>query len=132
MNFWDKVDQSGDCWIWTGYVGHDGYGQHGRSGKAHRLAWELTVGPIPDGLNVLHRCDTPVCVRPEHLFLGTSADNSIDMVRKGRQWKQKITYEMAEMIRETHRLGVSQREIARSLEMHHQTIWRVIHRKGVV
>lgn len=91
--FWDKVDRSpgqgpeGSCWGWTAGCNRAGYGQfkHGeRIVGAHRMAWKLERGPIPEGLCVLHRCDTPGCVNPDHLFLGTNADNSQDMVRKGR------------------------------------------------
>jgi hypothetical protein len=59
---------------------------------AHRAAWEVTFGPIPDGLFVCHSCDTPACVRPDHLFLGTLADNNLDMVGKMRHWKQAVTH----------------------------------------
>ena len=87
--FWPKVDTSGDCWLWTAAVGSSGYGQlSSRLGqaplRAHRVSWELAFGEIPEGMSVLHRCDTPRCVRPEHLFLGTKADNAADMSRKRR------------------------------------------------
>lgn len=86
--FWSKVDKSGDCWEWTGYVYPSGYGDfwHSDMGsvRAHRFAWQLEKGPIPEGLSVLHRCDNRRCVRVAHLFLGTALDNSLDMVRKGR------------------------------------------------
>lgn len=89
--FWAKVDLSGECWVWTGSraggtkVG--GYGRfylHGRVMPAHRRAWELTSGPIADGLLVLHRCDNPPCVRPDHLFLGSYRDNMLDASAKNR------------------------------------------------
>ena len=101
--FWAKVDKSGECWLWTGATGPKGYGKfsvgpsHDRNGRrrnsmvsAHRFAWELANGPIPEGKGfhgtcVLHRCDTPRCVRDAHLFLGTNADNVRDMDNKGRR-----------------------------------------------
>lgn len=95
--FWLKVDRSNPdgCWLWIAAVDGKGYGllaektpgsKRVRVHKAHRYSWELVHGPIFGGLFVLHRCDTPECVNPDHLFLGTHADNMRDMVAKGR-WK---------------------------------------------
>ncbi len=80
--------------MWLGCKGAKGYGHffngHGRRiERAHRLSWEFTYGPIPEGLHVLHHCDNPGCVNPNHLFLGSNADNVADSVKKGRRANQR-------------------------------------------
>jgi Autographiviridae endonuclease len=94
--FWSKVENASgaDCWQWLGHTEDYGYGMFSikRNGKhisvlAHRMAWELRRGPIPDGLCVLHHCGNPGCVNPDHLFLDTRTGNMEDKVRKGRQAK---------------------------------------------
>lgn len=76
------------CWLWTGHSVRAGYGHIKVSGKmlyAHRVSWEMAHGAIPTGMCVCHRCDTPACVNPDHLFLGTHLDNARDKVSKKRQ-----------------------------------------------
>lgn len=85
--FWAKVRKTNSCWLWTGTGTGKGHGelwQAGRMVLAHRISWELHFGPIPLGMGVLHKCDNPPCVRPDHLFLGTQTDNIKDAKRKGR------------------------------------------------
>ena len=78
------------CWLWTGGTNERGYGIIGvtayKGDKAHRVSWRIHRGDIPEGVNVLHRCDVPACVNPEHLFLGTLRDNMRDCVAKGRNF----------------------------------------------
>lgn len=90
--FWSKVHILGpdDCWVWTAARLKRGYGVIGRGGRgqkgsrlAHRIAYELSNEPIPDGLLVCHRCDNPPCCNPSHLFIGTGKDNAQDALRKG-------------------------------------------------
>lgn len=91
-NFWSntKKNENTGCIEWIRGLNDRGYGMlrvsTGKSMKAHRFAWELVNGKIPDGKMVLHKCDNPPCCNPEHLFLGTQKDNLEDMTRKGRRW----------------------------------------------
>ena len=104
--FWNKIDKNGPihpvlgtrCWLWTG--AHQTFG-HGvirlkdtkKNKLVHRLSYEIHYGSIPEGLNILHRCDNPPCCNPEHLFAGTQKDNIQDAIKKGRpgylDWKRK-------------------------------------------
>lgn len=86
--FWSKIEPLGDCWLWKNWRDRQGYGRFRMNGitkLAHRVSYELHVGPIQNGMCVLHRCDTPACVSPAHLFLGTHADNIDDCIAKGRK-----------------------------------------------
>lgn len=82
--FWDKVSKTSTCWLWTGAKVPYGYGQFAK-GYAHRYSYKLHKGEIPIGLCILHKCDVPSCVNPEHLLLGTQKNNMEDKVSKGRQ-----------------------------------------------
>jgi hypothetical protein len=94
--FWSKVsfEPNTGCWLWFGGMLAHGYGQMAnREGKVvgvHRFSWVLHFGPIPKGMMVLHKCDERSCVNPAHLFLGTALDNSHDMMKKGRHWRQRL------------------------------------------
>lgn len=131
--FWSYVDRRGpgECWNWIAGRFSDGmrYGQF-RAGKrkvkAHRAAYELLVGPIPDGLRVLHRCDNPLCCNSlDHHFIGTDADNAADRAAKGRSARgntpvlpaefnpsAKLSWPAVRAIREERARGALLREIA--------------------
>ena len=94
VRFWRHVAKTEGCWFWTGNKLLSGYGVmhvRGKDGsrdcqlRVHRLSYELHYGQIAEGMDVLHRCDNPACVRPDHLFVGSAGDNARDKVSKGRQ-----------------------------------------------
>lgn len=106
-NSFEMVTESG-CWIWNGYLNSSGYGGitwNNKSFTMHRYSYEQFIGPIPKGACVLHRCDTPACVNPGHLFLGSNIDNQKDKIAKNRQAKgssqgsAKLTADLVRAIR---------------------------------
>lgn len=112
--FWSRVIKTDGCWLWQWTVNQYGYGLiqiDGRLKRAHRVAWEWTNGPIPAGMVICHRCDTPACVNPDHLFIGSHADNVADKMAKGRcprgerAGSAKLTDEQAEDIRRARARG---------------------------
>lgn len=119
IRFWNKVDKNGPivrpelgpCWIWLGTKNKDGYGlvsHNKKSATTHRVSWELHNGPIPNKLQVLHRCDNPPCVNPAHLWLGTNGDNTRDAAQKGRHvagQNRKVTENQVREIRARHAAG---------------------------
>lgn len=127
--FWSRVAKSVEaCWLWTGSKDDDGYGLaffwHRRRIKAHRLSWELNRGPIPAGLDVLHSCDNPPCVRPDHLFLGTQVENMEDARRKGRL--AQVPSETAAAISEAYRSGAAISAIRERFGVAIRTIYRAV------
>lgn len=106
--FWSKVIKRGEdeCWEWVAAKNSRGYGVIQicyKSMYAHRIAYELETGEIPDGLCVCHSCDNRSCCNPKHLFLGTGYDNAVDMLLKGRQAKTKLTIDQIKTIRSDKR-----------------------------
>lgn len=92
--FWSKVEKADGCWLWVAHRDHLGYGSFGLNGKvhrAHRVAYMLTAGPIPEGAHILHSCDNPSCVNPAHLRAGTRSDNMRDKVARRRDHNVKKT-----------------------------------------
>jgi len=116
--FWSKVEMGkpDECWEWRAYRNQDGYGKYmlnGRVESAHRIAWQMNWGDIPDGLCVCHRCDNPACINPAHLYLATHQENMDDMREKGRakghpgeeNYKAKLTTEQVKEIRRSYKGG---------------------------
>ena len=137
--FWAKVKQtSTDCWEWTGHRERNGYGRFylgGRMRWAHRAIWEMTVGPIPPGLDVCHSCDNRACVLPMHLFLGTRAENVRDCVAKRRHnfgersgTAKLSAFDATEIRRRYAKGGVLIRELAAEYGMSETAIKFVIRR----
>lgn len=138
QDFWKFVNKTDSCWIWTGNV-RNGYGRFSIKSDgifAHRYSWQLCRGSIPEGICVLHNCpggDNPLCVNPDHLFLGTQVDNNKDKVAKNRQSRgedQGCSKLTTEAVREIRRLPSSTLiSLAQRFGVHLATIHHVRHGK---
>ena len=135
--FWEKVDRSGDCWLWTAGKDKDGYGiinVDGEVRKAHRLVIELQGSDVPSGMCVLHHCDTPSCVRPDHLYIGTMADNVRDRDSRERRappvgeknGNAKLTADDVAKVRRVYASGFTQQTIADYFGVHQSTISNIV------
>lgn len=143
--FWRKVDKRGGswgcwgCWGWLGCKS-DGYGQFSVTSRilipAHRIAFMLKCGAIPQGLYVCHRCDNRACVNPQHLFLGTHQENLIDRDEKGRQAKgeshgcSKLKTEDIIKIRALYANGMPSRNLAKLFKVSQMQVQRIVARKS--
>jgi hypothetical protein len=143
---WSQVEFTPTCWVWRGYRQLNGYGNIERQRNhvrtvigTHRLSFELAYGPIPEGMEVCHRCDVRRCVRPDHLFLGTHAENVADMWSKGRGVAPPRLVglrnhnarlgadQIAEIRRRWAAGGVKQRDLALEYGVGQSSIWRFVH-----
>jgi len=134
-SFIAKVTKTDKCWIWSAGIANDGYGVFGshKSFRAHRVSYELFVGPIDDGLIVLHSCDNPACVNPSHLSLGTQSDNVHDMIRKGRRklavgsrcGSSKLTEDSVMEIKRLSSTGVGTMELSRMFGVERHAIQKI-------
>lgn len=132
QRFWAKVETRGDdeCWLWVGSKDGGGYGGLRTVGprgieKAHRVSYLLHYGDFDRALDVLHTCDTPACVNPKHLRLGTHQDNMTDAVRKGRNYR-KITSEQAVEIVRRHVQGEGLTPLGREFGLTAPTVWAIV------
>ena len=144
--FWEKVGQSGptECWPWLAGRGGGEYDyghirHNGETINAHRVAWELTYGLIPEGVCVCHHCDDRMCCNPAHLFLGTRADNNTDKAQKGRSFhpsgekhgRSALTDVMVLEIRRLYAGGsVLQRELSATYGVSQQQISFIVNRRA--
>ena len=132
------IDPVSGCWLWTGATeSRFGYGKFrlgGASINAHRASWELFRGPIPAGMFILHKCDVPACVNPDHLFLGTQSENNKDRAAKGRTVSRRGEDNDMSVLREAdvieiRRLrlsGLSGPAIAARFEVNHCAIYDIL------
>lgn len=134
------IPEIGNCWEWVGHRNNYEYGQiriNRRDMRTHRLSREIANGPIPEGLFVLHKCDNPPCVRPDHLRIGTNADNVRDMMAKGRYvaphrgygGNAKLSVDQVCEARLRYAQGESIVGIGGLLGVHSTTISLIVHRK---
>lgn len=143
--FWSYVEKGPNCWEWKGSKFTNRYGQfrvYTKKVKAHRFSWIINGGFIPEGYCILHKCDNPPCVRPDHLFLGTNSDNTHDAIRKGRAAlgknlkhycgenhpHSKLTEDLVRKIRRLHKEGKSKYGLARKYGIGETTVGQIVNR----
>lgn len=149
LSFWNKVNKNGSipahcpelgaCWEWTARKNRlVGYGTARlgiKTENAHRVSWRIINGEIPDGLWVLHKCDNPLCVRPDHLFLGTQIDNMTDMILKGRKakaegvWNCRLSTTQVNEIKERKLSGEKQNKLALEYRVSNALISYIVNNK---
>lgn len=136
LNKFIKIDDEKKCWLWVGGKNRKGYGSihfNGKNRIAHRMSYELYVGEIPCGVLVCHHCDTPSCVNPEHLFLGTDLDNSNDKFSKGRHksspgqsnGNSKLTNDEVRCIKKRLKVGTKVSEISKQYHISETNIYYI-------
>jgi hypothetical protein len=128
INFLRKAETHGldpnVCWVWRGAGKGNGYG-HTSKGPAHRVSYQMFVGPVPDGMDVCHRCDNRACVNPDHLFVGTRAENMADMKHKGRGAggnRKHLKESAVQEIRRRLAAGAKRRTITETMNVNYGTI----------
>lgn len=134
--FWRFVDPSGPhgCWLWMRSRNPGGYGKtrwDGRDVLAHRRCWEALMGPVPEGQVLRHSCDTPACVNPGHLQMGTHLDNAQDCSRRGRaagtgRGKNRLTPDLVRQIRSMAAAGTVRAVIAAAVGVSPRNVWYVL------
>jgi len=137
VRFLDKVTKTDGCWNWTGSLHSNGYGHlfvDGRLVYAHRFSYAQYVGPIPDGLNVLHTCDNPACVKPSHLYAGSQKQNGLDASARARM-PRGIGHHAVKLtpiaVREIRALAgsIPQTAIAKRFGVCQQTVCDIVRRR---
>lgn len=139
--FWEKVNKTDTCWLWLGAPNRGGYGSiyiNGVDTYAHRYSYQLHYGSVPDGLDVLHTCDTPLCVNPAHLFVSTHKDNMDDRDNKGRGNPQqgersgqaKVTEDIVRKIHLDYANGLTQTQIADGLPISQAQVSNILNDKA--
>jgi hypothetical protein len=140
--FFERVDKTEKCWIWTGSKNYFGYGTanwKGLPSRAHRISWIIHFDKIPKGMHILHKCDNPSCVNPKHLWIGTHTDNMRDRQAKGRanhacgenQWISKLSERDVREIRRSYAAGeMTQVALSKKFKVRQGSISGIILRKS--
>lgn len=137
--FFEKVFKTQNCWLWKAAKTNKGYGNFWNGQRlimAHRFSYILHKGEIPDGMFVMHTCDNPPCVNPDHLVTGTPRENTLDMFKKGRNvsrytYKQSRVADMVPAIRKRYSENeCSYREICEEFGLSIRTVWLILSGKS--